>query len=45
MSIYKVGEFAKKIGISISTLQGWDGTDVLKSRRTPLIKDITLTKS
>ena len=35
MSIYKVGEFAKKIGVSVSTLQRWDRTDVLKSRRTP----------
>ena len=35
MSIYKVGEFAEKIGVSISTLQRWDRTDVLKSRRTP----------
>ena len=35
MSIYKVGEFAKKVGVSISTLQRWDRTDVLKSKRTP----------
>ena len=35
MSIYKVGEFAEKVGVSISTLQRWDRTDVLKSRRTP----------
>lgn len=35
MSIYKVGEFAEKIGVSISTLQRWDRTNVLKSRRTP----------
>lgn len=35
MSIYKVGEFAEKIGVSVSTLQRWDRTDVLKSRRTP----------
>ena len=35
MSIYKVGEFAEKIGVSISTLQRWDRTDVLKSKRTP----------
>lgn len=35
MAIYKVGEFAKKVGVSISTLQRWDRTDVLKSRRTP----------
>lgn len=35
MTIYKVGEFAEKIGISISTLQRWDRTDVLKSKRTP----------
>ena len=34
MSIYKVGEFAKKVGVSISTLQRWDRTNVLKSRRT-----------
>ena len=35
MAIYKVGEFSEKIGVSISTLQRWDRTDVLKSRRTP----------
>lgn len=35
MTTYKVGEFAKKIGVSISTLQRWDRTNVLKSRRTP----------
>ena len=35
MSIYKVGEFAERVGISISTLQRWDRTNVLKSRRTP----------
>ena len=35
MSIYKVGEFARKVGVSISTLQRWDRTNVLKSRRTP----------
>ena len=35
MSIYKVGEFAEKVGISISTLQRWDRTNVLKSKRTP----------
>lgn len=35
MANYKVGEFAEKIGVSVSTLQRWDRTDVLKSRRTP----------
>lgn len=35
MSIYKVGEFAEKVGVSISTLQRWDRTNVLKSKRTP----------
>ena len=35
MSIYKVGEFAEKIGVSVSTLQRWDRTNVLKARRTP----------
>ena len=35
MTIYKVGEFAERIGVSISTLQRWDRTDVLKSKRTP----------
>ena len=35
MSNYKVGEFAEKIGVSVSTLQRWDRTNVLKSRRTP----------
>ena len=32
---YKVGEFAEKIGVSVSTLQRWDRINVLKSRRTP----------
>ena len=35
MAIYKVGEFSEKVGVSISTLQRWDRTNVLKSRRTP----------
>ena len=35
MANYKVGEFAEKIGVSVSTLQRWDRTNVLKSRRTP----------
>lgn len=35
MTIYKVGEFAEKVGVSISTLQRWDRTNVLKSKRTP----------
>ena len=35
MAIYKIGEFSEKVGVSISTLQRWDRTDVLKSRRTP----------
>ena len=35
MSIYKVGEFSEKVGVSISTLQRWDRTNVLKSKRTP----------
>lgn len=35
MSVYKVGEFSEKVGVSISTLQRWDRTNVLKSRRTP----------
>ena len=35
MAIYKVGEFAEKVGVSISTLQRWDRTNVLKSKRTP----------
>lgn len=35
MKRYKVGEFAEKVGVSISTLQRWDRTNVLKSKRTP----------
>lgn len=35
MAIYKVGEFSEKVGVSISTLQRWDRTNVLKSKRTP----------
>ena len=35
MAIYKVGEFAEKVGVSISTLQRGDRTNVLKSKRTP----------
>ena len=35
MTNYKIGEFSEKVGVSISTLQRWDRTNVLKSRRTP----------
>lgn len=33
--IYKVGEFAKKLGISVITLQRWDKSGILKANRTP----------
>jgi len=35
MKVYKPQEFAKMLGVSVSTLQRWDREDVLKSRRTP----------
>jgi len=34
MEIFKVGEFAEKIGRSVSTLQKWDRAGKLKARRT-----------
>jgi putative resolvase len=34
MDIFKPGEFAKKIGRSVSTLQKWDRAGKLKARRT-----------
>lgn len=34
MDIYKPGEFAKKIGRSVSTLQKWDRANKFKARRT-----------
>ena len=34
MDIYRPGEFAKKIGRSVSSLQKWDRAGKLKARRT-----------
>ena len=35
MRKYKVGEFAKLIGVSIETLRRWDRSGKLKAYRTP----------
>src|SRR4051812_16145192 len=35
MDIFKPGDFGKKIGRSVSTLQKWDRAGKLKARRTP----------
>lgn len=36
MSTYKIGEFAKKIGVSVSTLRRWDKEGLLIANRSPL---------
>ena len=33
--IYRIGEFAKMIGIKVNTLQKWDRANILKAKRTP----------
>ncbi|GHU95391.1 hypothetical protein FACS1894208_08120 [Clostridia bacterium] len=33
--MYKVGEFAKLIHVSVATLQRWDRTGVMVAHRTP----------
>ena len=35
MVTYKISEFAKLIGVSISTLRNWDRSGVLKAHKTP----------
>ena len=35
MNIYRLNEFAKKINVSVSTLQRWDREGILKANRTP----------
>ena len=35
MKFYRIGEFAKMLGVSIKTLQNWDNTGKLKALRTP----------
>ena len=35
MKIYKTGEFAKLVGVSIKTLQRWDKSGWLVTKRTP----------
>lgn len=35
LSVYKPGEFAKKLGVSTRTLQRWDSCGILKACRTP----------
>lgn len=35
MTTYKIGVFARAIGVSVATLQRWDKTGVLKAYRTP----------
>ncbi len=42
MSNYKPKEFAEIIGVSVKTLQRWDGEGILKACRTP--KDILAEK-
>lgn len=32
---YKPKEFARKVGVTVKTLQRWDNTGVLKANRTP----------
>lgn len=32
--IYKIGEFAKLLGVTVMTLQRWDNTGKLKAKRT-----------
>lgn len=32
---YKIGEFAKKIGVSVATLRRWDRVGILKAGRHP----------
>lgn len=35
MSTYKIHEVAKKLGVTVKTLQRWDNSGVFKARRTP----------
>ena len=35
MENYSIGEFAKKIGVSVNTLQRWDREGILTANRTP----------
>ena len=35
MKNYSIGEFAKKIGVSVNTLQRWDRDGILIANRTP----------
>lgn len=35
MNIYRLNEFAKKINVSVSTLQRWDREGILVAYRTP----------
>lgn len=35
MKVYKTGQFAKLIGVHITTLQKWDRMGKLKAHRTP----------
>lgn len=35
MEIYRLNEFAKKINVSVNTLQRWDRDGILKAHRTP----------
>lgn len=35
MKVYKIGEFAKLIGVSKDTLRNWDKKGSFKARRTP----------
>ena len=35
MSTYKIHEVAKKLGVTVKTLQRWDNSGIFKARRTP----------
>lgn len=35
MNIYRLNEFAKKVNVSVQTLQRWDRDGILKAYRTP----------
>ena len=35
MNTYKLGEFAKKLNVSVKTLQRWDNAGIFKAQRSP----------
>lgn len=38
LKIYKIGEFARMLNVSVMTLQRWDNAGRLKAKRTPTNK-------